>query len=204
MMMAAMDKASLARLAFWGMNMNIATSGNNNWPGFRYSETEWARLTKLAETVDGAAFGKYVIVVAVVFIALAACAIAGLFVPIVSALYPNPADTPALPFVLLLAATALLALGIGLPLSLRAAVWASTNEAMRARLIEQPGDAALAAKVAHQITRMTVIMCGILVPGTLLWIAFNIHGGPIIVALKWLAIALMGASGVHTYLRRKA
>ena len=74
---------------------------------------------------------------------------------------------------------------------------------MRARLAEQPGDAALAAKVAHQITRMTVIMCGLLVPGTLLWIAFDIQGGPMITAFKWLAVGLMAVSAVHTVVRRK-
>jgi hypothetical protein len=129
--------------------------------------------------------------------------VVGLFLPIMIALYPNPADTQALPFVLLLAATALLSIGLGLPVSMRIAVWASASPAMRARLVEEPGDTALAAKAAHQITRMTVIMCGIFVPGTLLWIAFNIQGGPNITTLKWLAIVLMGASMAHTVVNRR-
>ena len=202
-MMAVMNKASLARLAFWGMNMAVATGGRNNWPGFRYTPTEWTRLEKLAEAVDGSAFIRFVLIVTVVFIALAGCAVAGLFIPLMIALYPNPADTQALPFVLALASTALLAIGIGLPLSMRVAAWASASAAMQARLHEEAGDAALAAKAAHQITRMTVIMCGLLVPGVLLWIAFDIQGGPIITALKWLAIGLMGVSGVHTVVTRK-
>jgi len=198
-----MDKPALARLAFWGMNMNAATGGRNNWPGFQYNDAEWARLVKLSDAVDGGPFARYVLICAVVFIALAAIAIVGLFVPIMTALYPNPADTKPLPFVLLLAATALLSLGVGLPISLRIAAWASAGKDMRERLAEEPGDAALAAKVSHQITRMVVIMCGILVPGTMLWIVFDIHGGPIITTLKWFGIMLMGASSVHTFLRRK-
>jgi hypothetical protein len=185
------------------MNMNVATGGRNNWPGFRYTPTEWARLEKLAEAVDGGAFVKFVLIVAVVFIALAGCAVVGLFLPIMIALYPNPADTQALPFVLLLASTALLAISVGLPISLRVGAWASASEAMKARLHQEAGDAALAAKAAHQITRMTVIMCGLLVPGVLLWIAFDIQGGPIVTALKWLAIGLMGVSAVHTVVTRK-
>lgn len=198
-----MDKPALARLAFWALNMTAATDGKNNWPGFIYAESEWARLTRLAADVDGSAYARYLLIVAAVFIVLAGCAVVGLFIPIMIALYPNPADTAALPFVLLLAATALLSIGIGLPISMRVAAWASANAAMLAQLHEEPGDAALAAKAAHQITRMTVIMCGIFVPGTLLWIAFDIHGGPLITALKWLAIGAMGGSIVHTIRGRK-
>ena len=127
-----MDKSSLARLAFWAMNMMFGTGGRNNWPGFSYSEPEWTRLTKLADTVEAGAYARYRVICAAVFIVLAAVAVVGLFVPIMTALYPDPADTKALPFVLLLAATALLAIGIGLPLSMRFAAWASVNEAMRA------------------------------------------------------------------------
>jgi hypothetical protein len=202
-MMAVMDKASLARLAFWGMNMNVATGGRNNWPGFRYTPAEWARLTKLSEAVDGGAFVKFVLTVAVVFIVLAACAVVGILVPILIALYPNPADLQPLPFVLLLAAITFIAIGAGLPISLRVGAWASRSDAMLARLREEAGDAAIAAKAAHQITRMTVIMCGLLVPGVLIWIAFDIQGGPIITALKWLAIGLMGSSAVYTVVTRK-
>ena len=202
-MMVVMDKASLARLAFWAMNMSMATGGKNNWPGFKYTATEWARLEKLAEAVHGAAFIRFVLIVTVVFIALAGCAVVGILLPFMTLLYPNPADLQPLPFVLALATVALLSIGIGLPLSMRVAARASSSEAMKARLHEEAGDAALAAKAAHQITRMTVIMCGLLVPGTLLWIAFDVQGGPLVTALKWLAIALMGGSAVHTYIRRK-
>ena len=56
---------------------------------------------------------------------------------------------------------------------------------MRARLNASPADAALAGKVSRQLWRMTVIMCGLLVPGMLLWIAYDIQGGPkITVALN--------------------
>jgi hypothetical protein len=85
---------------------------------------------------------------------------------------------------------------------MRLAVRLSASEALRAKLVKEPGDAALAAKVSHQIIRMAVIMCGLLVPGVLLWIAFDIQGGPWITALKWLAIGLMGVSAVHAFATR--
>jgi hypothetical protein len=201
-MAAVMDKASLARLAFWSLNMQAATGGKNTWPGFRYTAPEWQRMEHLAEAVEGAAFVRFLAITAVLFIVFAGAVVAGLFVPILMALYPNPADLQPLPFVLLLAATALLAIGIGLPLSMRIAVRLSASDALRAKLVEQPGDAALAAKVSHQITRMAVIMCGLLVPGVLLWIAFDIQGGPWITALKWIAIGLMGASAAHAFATR--
>jgi hypothetical protein len=201
-MMAAMDKAALARLAFWSLNMQAATGGKNSWPGFKYTAPEWQRMERLAEMVEGAAFVRFLAITAILFIVFAGAVVVCLFVPILIALYPNPADLQPLPFVLLLAATALLSLGIGLPLSMRLAARLSASKALRAKLVKEPGDAALAAKVSHQIIRMAVIMCGLLVPGVLLWIAFDIQGGPWITALKWLAIGLMGVSAVHAFATR--
>ena len=52
----------------------------------------------------------------------------------------------------------------------------------------------LARKVSWQINRITLILCGLLVPGVMIIIAYDIHGGPIIAVLEWLAVALMGLS----------
>lgn len=48
-----------------------------------------------------------------------------------------------------------------------------------------------------------LIMCGLLVPGILLFIAYDIEAGPIITALKWLAIALMAVSTLAGIRRQK-
>ena len=37
-------------------------------------------------------------------------------------------------------------------------------------------------------------MCGVLVPGMLVWIANDVDAGPIVTTIKWLGIALMGVS----------
>ena len=76
-------------------------------------------------------------------------------------------------------------------------------DAMRAQLRPAPGDDALAAKVSWQINRMTLIMCGALVPGVLLFIAYDIHAGPLISVLKWLAAALMLGSMAITIVGNK-
>ena len=39
-----------------------------------------------------------------------------------------------------------------------------------------------------------LVMCGLLVPGILLFIAYDIDAGPIITTLKWLAIVLIAVS----------
>jgi len=129
-----------------------------------------------------------------IFIALAAAGVVGILLPLVTVLFPNPAATKSIYFVLLLAATALLIIGIGLPLSMRIAAALSSNETLRAALVAAPGDAELARKVSFQINRITVIMCGVFVPGTMLWIAFNVQAGPIITVLKWLSFAALAGS----------
>ena len=201
--MPELHKSALARLAFWSGNMTMINESKMSWPGFSYTEPEFARMAVLAEAVTPGAFARYLAINTVVFIALAGLAIVGFFLPLIIVLFPNPAETAALPFVLILAATCLLAIGIGLPISMRVAAWGSTSDEMRAQLTARPGDAELAAKASHQITRMTVITCGLLVPGVLLWIAFDIKGGPIITTLKWIAAGLMAASMAHTALTRR-
>lgn len=193
----ALGSGVLLQLAFWAKNMTSIRNAGMQWPGFSYSETEWAWMAELADAIGDGAFEKFKVVTAVVFIALAAVGIALVFVPLASLLFPHAAETPAPYFVLLLAAIALLIIGIGLPLSMRVAAALSSDVETRTRLRTTAGDAELARKVAYQINRITAVMCGLLVPGALLFIAFNIRAGPIITALKWLSIAAMAVSIVY-------
>jgi hypothetical protein len=193
-----LPNGALARLAFWAKNMTLIHNAGMDWPGFSYTEPEWSRMATLADAVSDVAYNKFKILNAIAFIALAALGIAGGFMPLALLLFPNPAQTPAFEFILLLAAVSLLIIGIGLPISMRIAAAMSTDAAMRARLESATGDATLARKVSFQINRIVAIMCGLLVPGTLLFIAFNVKAGPIITVLKWLAIAAMTVSVAYS------
>jgi hypothetical protein len=192
----------LVHLAFWAKNMTVLRDAGMQWPGFSYAQPEWARMEELAAAVDDGALAKFKVVTAIVFIALAAAGIVLVFLPVESLLFPHPAETPAVYFVLLLAAACFLIIGAGLPLAMRAAALASANEQTRQRLTPAPGDGALAHKVAYQINRIAAVICGLFVPGTLLWIAFNIRGGPIIVVLKWLSFAAIAAAIVYARVAR--
>jgi hypothetical protein len=125
---------------------------------------------------------------------IAAIGIVGIFLPLATVLFPVPAETSALKFALLLAACAFLIISAGLQISLRIAAWMSADPAIRAELAAAPGDAALSSKISWQINRIALIMCGVLLPGMLVWIAYDIEAGPIIAAIKWLGIALMDVS----------
>ncbi len=195
--MTAPDDRGLVRLALWARLLMPIRQGGMSWPGFSYTDAEWEQMAALADVVEPATAFWFKIVNAVVFIALAAILVFGGFLPLMNALYPNPADVRPLPFALLLASTALLALGIGLPLSMRVAAWLVAGK-LRSRFTATPQTAALWAKVSWQIRRMVVLMCGALVPGMLLWIALDIDGGPIITTLKWIGFAAVAASSAHT------
>ncbi|MER8456138.1 hypothetical protein NKJ87_03930 [Mesorhizobium sp. M0027] len=98
----------------------------------------------------------------------------------------------------------MLIIGIGLPISLRLSTALVAPKAMRAALVAVPGDQMLAAKVSWQINRITLVLCGLLVPGILLFIAYDIDAGPVIAAMKWLAIGLMAVSvAIGAWQRRK-
>ena len=192
--MVGMTSSALARLAFWAKGMVAISDGRMEWPGFSYTDSEWARMRTLSEPIGAGTYQLFTIVNAVIFITIAALGIFGVFLPLATVLFPVPAETSALKFSLLLAACAFLIIGLGLPISMRLSAVLVASNAVRAALVAAPGDEALASKVSWQINRIMLIMCGLLVPGILLFIAYDIEAGPIITALKWLAIALMAVS----------
>lgn len=195
--------ANAARLAFWARMVTGIKGAGMTWPGFSYTDAEWSRLEVLADQVSAEVAGAFLWLNAAVFIGLAAIVMFGVFLPLATVIFPNPADTRPLPFALLLAAVCLLTLGVGLPLAMRVTAWLLTTDKVRGRLASEPGDAALWAKVRFQMTRTTVIMCGLLVPGILIFITFNIDGGPLITTLKWAANAAVLLSMAHTWYRRR-
>jgi hypothetical protein len=181
----------LTQLAFWARNMTAVSDAGMSWPGFSYTDAEWARMRTLAQAASPAAFGKFVTWTTLIFLAVAVAGVVGMFVPLLLVLFPDPEKMSGLQFATLLAACALLILGLGLALSMSLAARWSADDAMRAELHAAPGDDALAAKVRWQINRMMLIMCGALVPGMLLFIAYDIQAGPLITALKWVATGLV-------------
>src|ERR1700743_1028651 len=108
-MMTESNDSSVVRLALWASMMMPIKDAGMSWIGFSYTDAEWAQMAKLAEAVHPDVTLRFKVVTAAICISLPALLIGGVFVPLLSALYPNPANTSALVFALLLAATALLA-----------------------------------------------------------------------------------------------
>lgn len=183
--------ASNAPLAFWARNMIAISDGDMSWPGFSYDEREWTRFRQLAQPISNFAYLKFQLWTATIFIAIAAASISILFVGL-SRLYPDPSQTPASVFVAILALVCLATIGFGLPIAMEGASRISSRGVVLTPANRD--DDALARKVRRQCWRMTAIMCGVFVPGTLLWIAYDIQAGPIVTALKYGAIGLMAAS----------
>ena len=97
----------IAQLAFWARNMTAVSDGGMKWPGFSYTDAEWTRLRALAQAVPAAAFGKFITWTTVIFLAVAAAGIVGVFVPLLMLLFPDPAKMAGWQFACLLAACAL-------------------------------------------------------------------------------------------------
>ena len=201
--MGEVTGGALARLAFWAKGMVAINNARMEWPGFSYSDAEWARMRTLSEPIDAVTYQFFTVVNAVIFIAIAAIGIFGVFLPLATLLFPIPAQTSALKFSMLLAACAFLIIGLGLPISMRLSAMLVGGKKVRAALLPAAGDEALASKVSWQINRIMLIMCGLLVPGILLFIAYDIQAGPIITALKWVAIVLMAVSTLTGVARQR-
>lgn len=201
--MDGLGDSALARLAFWAKGMVSINNAKMEWPGFSYTEAEWARMRTLSEPISATTYQMFTVVNAVIFIAMAAIGIFGVFLPLATLLFPIPAQTSALKFSMLLAACAFLIIGLGLPISMRLSAMLVGGKTVRAALVPAAGDQALASKVSWQINRIMLIMCGLLVPGILLFIAYDIQAGPIITALKWVAIVLMAVSTLTGVARQR-
>lgn len=201
--MGELSKSRLSLLAFWSANMCAVRESNWTWPGFGYTEAEWALMKTFSAPVRSADYIKFIVANTLLYVLFTGLVIVGAFLPVLLAFYPDTRDLQPLPFTLLLAATAFFTIGFGLPLSMRISAWLCASAEMKAKLRTTPEIEALDARVSWQLMRMTLIMCGILVPGILLWIALDIDGGPLLTGLKFLLAFLFIASTATAALRRK-
>ena len=169
-----------------------------DWPGFRYTPEEWQRLELYGASVGGGASTVAMVSGAIVFIVIAALVIGLLFIPAMTFLYPDPSKTSALVFLSCLFATALLTIGIGYPVALNAGGWIADRWSPDKPIPMTDADRALAAKVRHQIWRMTGILCGIGVPASLILVIYDIDLGPVVRNLKPIAYGLLALAMATT------
>ena len=173
-------------LRYWSANMQVAFAQSSGapWLGFGYQESEMARMRALAASLPRSAAAVFFAVTVMAYLLMAAVAIGAVMIPILTLLYPDPSQTPALVFVLTLAVAAFICLGFGLPLSMAIGAragdwWSGAGPAPGAR-----GDQALAAKICWQLWRITLIMVGVFVPGCMFFILLDIEAGPLVTAIK--------------------
>lgn len=175
----------------------LRESGHSRWPGFTYTPAEWDEIERLAKPVGGGAYLKFIGLNALLFIVFAGIAVAGFMLPVLLLLYPDPSKLQPLPFVLLLASVTAITIGIGLPLSMKISAWFCAGEQIKTQLVATPETEKLGSRVSWQLLRMTLIMCGLLIPGVLLWIALDIQGGPVLTAIKVvLALIFIGSAAM--------
>jgi len=68
--MSGMTSGALARLAFWARGMTAIRDGRMEWPGFSYSDAEWARMRTLAAPIGAGRYHLALIGAAVTMAAL--------------------------------------------------------------------------------------------------------------------------------------
>jgi hypothetical protein len=169
-----------------------------DWPGFRYTPEEWQRLELYGGSVGEGASYIAMGLGAVIFILIAAVVMAGLFIPAMTLLYPDPSKTSALVFLSCLFATALLTIGIGYPIALNAGGYIADKFGGDKPLEMTEADRQIAAKIRGQIWRVIGILCGIGVPASLILVIYDIDLGPVVRTLKPIAYGLMAIVMVTT------
>jgi hypothetical protein len=108
-----------AAVRYWGGSLSLARSEDGSqWPGFRYEEPEVKQLDALAEQVGLGELALFLLLNALVFIALTALVLVAGFLPLLKLLYPVWKDLQPVPFFLLLGLVCALMAGIGVPLAM--------------------------------------------------------------------------------------
>ena len=166
-------------LPYWSANMaTLWDMGMTWWPGFNYSAEEQALMRMQARRVAGRGTA-YALAVAVIFIAGLCVIVPGILLPVLSWLYPDVTQVKPLVFAALMATIAAFSLGLWLPLAMALAARAVDL------LLGGPEDKtalgaaelALARRVRWQLQRMALIMSGLLLPGIMAFIVFDIDTG---------------------------
>ena len=182
-------------LRYWSANMTGTWDATGtDWYGFSYTDAEKTRMREIAAGLPGSAYGLFIAVLVLGFLVIAAVAVAGIMIPFLMWLYPDPSKTSTPVFVSTLAAACFLCLSFGLPLAMGWGARAGDRWGGGAPGWQALGDAELYAKVRFQLRRMAMIMVGIFVPGCLLFILFDIDAGPLVFWLKLLCGATAVAS----------
>jgi hypothetical protein len=163
--MADLTPSAFASLAFWSRNMTWLRAAGTDWPGFSYTDAEWARMRGLSQTADGR-FMSFLFVNTCLFLVWAVLGIAILFMPLATLLYP-PGSATGIGFAALLFGAVAAIVAGGLPVTMQIAAFLVCDSAMKAKLVPLPGDAELAAKVRWQFWRIMLIVAVIMVIGTL-------------------------------------
>lgn len=189
-------------LPYWSANMaTLWDMGMSWWPGFNYTAEEQALMRSQAQRVGGRG-AIYGFAVAVLFIAGLGVIVPAALLPLLNWLYPDFTQIGGLVFAVLLATVAAFSLGLWLPLAMALAARAVDL------LLGRPRDGAwgaaeqaLAQRVRWQLQRMALIMSGLLVPGIMAFIIFDIdtRKGPLHFLLQ--AADLIVIVGTLFYLR---
>jgi hypothetical protein len=172
---AATDVRSLSPsrqrfLRYWSLNMTLVRQAGWAWPvGFTYSGDEEQRMAALAATVPRAARLIWLAAAVAVFMLGAAGAMMMTLGTALTFLWPNASEIPELGFFTAMALAIVLAVGIGMPLSV---AWggAIADRIVPLRLdVELVSDTALHAKVTSQFRRMAVFAGLLFVAAAMGW-----------------------------------
>jgi hypothetical protein len=168
---AALSPAKRRFLRYWSVNMAMVWAGGwgaDAFPGFGYTETEQARMQALASQTTAAAIWVWMAAAVLIYIALAAAGMGAAMWAAFSLLWPNP-DKVSEPGLLgLIVLVLVVMVGFGMPLSI--GVGGALADGLNNHPTDDdPGDAALAAKITRQFRRMALVLAVLVAVAAPVW-----------------------------------
>jgi hypothetical protein len=145
-------------LRYWSVNVTLMHTIGWPMPGFAYDRNELRRMRAIADTVPRKAIVIWLLATALILVVLAGVTVAGTDVLVANFIVSDPARIPEPGVMAAFAMFLLLAIGVGLPLSIRWGGACADRLIAQPAWVEEPGDAALNAKARLQFLRFGAIV----------------------------------------------
>ena len=151
----ALSPSRRSFLRYWSLNMTLLRRAGWRWvPGFSYGGDEQRRMDELAAGIPRGAILAWLGATVLIFLVVAIAAMTAILGTALTVLWPNPADMPEAGFFVIMALALMLAIGVGMPLSIAWGGAVADRIAPAPPAIDGTGDAARYAKVRGQFRRM--------------------------------------------------
>jgi hypothetical protein len=165
----ALSRGQFRFLRYWALNMTLARRGGQaGFPGFSYTNDEWARMDVLSTGLTTAGICLWLAVVVLSYLLAAVLAVGGVVGTALATVWRGNAHLPDTQVYAAIALMIVVLIGVGMPFSIAFGGLAA-DPLWRNKPTEVLSDSMLHAKVSRQFRTMGLVTGGLVLAIATLW-----------------------------------